>query len=233
MSRKSCFTLIELLVVIAIIAILASMLLPALSKARAAAQAIKCTSNLKQIGLGVNFYGMDSNHFPRAGSSSSGYCHWTTQIGPYIGLSVTDGLGQWKTFSTNEPGTILSCPADSAPFNDGLNGMGGKAGLSYTANYHIFSANAANGVNWGALTEALVHPSDTVLALDGVISPNSCYWDCANVMVSTADYATTLYRHGKQTNILWGDGHVAAFQGPISDANGWQGRKKYWTVDGK
>src|SRR5688572_30286561 len=89
------FTLIELLVVIAIIAILASLLLPALAKAKQKASSIKCLSNEKQIGLGYILYAADNSDFlPLAAhQGDAAPCQWFFEISTYIAKQTASYTG--------------------------------------------------------------------------------------------------------------------------------------------
>jgi len=126
------FTLIELLVVIAIIAILASMLLPALAKAREKARSISCVNNQKQFGLATLmyaednqehippiYYNIDGNYVLPNGTTRSGAptaLLWHTMLFPYL-----------KSIP------VYNCPSDTYVFTGGYTGAGSYGLNAYNA----------------------------------------------------------------------------------------------------
>ena len=219
LSHLGSFTLIELLVVIAIISILAAMLLPGLKQARESAKAIKCMSNMKQIGLALMLYADDNDARVVDFNTTFPATNWIYDISRYM------------TSSTNvQSVTIFKCPSD--PSKNPVQDRTYRMNLSYSR--IIYAASSQLEVMSGRSISAMKNPSQYILMFDVTyvgtayltLNNDSSTWTVSNdgPTGNAAPDGSGIYSylyprpHYKNTavNLLFGDGHVGKMNYPIT-----------------
>jgi prepilin-type N-terminal cleavage/methylation domain-containing protein/prepilin-type processing-associated H-X9-DG protein len=201
-KQSAAFTLIELLVVITIIAILAAMLLPALSRSKDSAKAIKCLDQMRQIWLAIRFYADDNGDLLPRSQHSAAANHqqvWERAIASQLG-----GGSSATTAWTNLVAGIYRCPADLVPvyIDYGFNGW-----FEYDPPYNHIAR--------------ILRPSGTICFCEIDSTANTDHvmpWEWDQVSDPWINDIVKPFRHLQQANYAYVDGH-AALQKSITTFN--------------
>lgn len=222
------FTLIELLVVIAIIVVLASLLLPVLSKVKTRTETISCASQLRQIGMAFRMYLSDYNHTTVFDDSFA----WEVSLEKYMGPNHTR---HWNGVTIHSGG-IRTCPSFKRLRGRG----GGKTALGYEWNMdgvkHLRTMNRLNPGPMNLFSDTVASPSDLIAIGDGLIytfkppterieflqtwnlsasaEPAQALWPEFGLTPAKTNpdfdfwRKLTRQRHEGRFNILFSDGHI-------------------------
>jgi prepilin-type N-terminal cleavage/methylation domain-containing protein/prepilin-type processing-associated H-X9-DG protein len=205
LSPGRAFTLIELLVVMAVIAILAALLLPALSQARESARATRCASNLRQLALAVQLYVHEmEDRLPNVwessvgsgrDSGSNGWMYFLNVGGP---TRFDPSRGSLYAYAPNDK--AFECPSDRAASGD-----------SYAINALLSASTSTAGLHEGIAATGLTAPSSSFLFLEEA-APNSANADSTNDSYYDPRNDRVTARHRGAANFAFCDCHVSSLK---------------------
>jgi len=206
--KKKPFTLIELLVVVAIIAILASILIPALASAKEKAKSILCLNNFRQLGVAhIMYWGKYNGRYPVARDTPTDSVTWADLVAPYAYSRFVSGTAgseyahrRYQGADPDKHPLVFKCP--SLP-DRGSNDwdVAGGARFHYERNSMPYRTTDT-GTN---VTAQWRQPESLILIFDSK-TPIHPYWtsSCWKVVDSAP------HRNNRKVNILWGDGHCTS-----------------------